>query len=149
MLLRFGNVTLRRSKGVFGPHTSFLAARALGRHTHTPSPFSTGTFVRNASATASGTGGTGSPSPEHAAPNGQSKNEQSQNGDHSSSSSEQQPKELGRVLYERRPDWYIRLIPLLIVLDIAMLYVLYLLNFIIPMILLHQGSTIALLLFSH
>lgn len=28
------------------------------------------------------------------------------------------------ALYERRPDWYIRLIPLLIVLDLAMLYVL-------------------------
>jgi hypothetical protein len=27
------------------------------------------------------------------------------------------------TLYERRPDWYIRLIPLLIVLDLAMLYV--------------------------
>lgn len=27
------------------------------------------------------------------------------------------------ILYERRPDWYIRLIPLLIVLDLAMLYV--------------------------
>jgi hypothetical protein len=29
-----------------------------------------------------------------------------------------------RTLYERRPDWYIRLIPLLIVLDVLMLYVL-------------------------
>lgn len=28
-----------------------------------------------------------------------------------------------RVLYDRRPDWYIRLIPLLILLDIAMLWV--------------------------
>jgi len=27
------------------------------------------------------------------------------------------------TLYERRPDWYIRLIPLLIVLDVLMLYV--------------------------
>lgn len=38
-----------------------------------------------------------------------------------SDSHESQNEEKERVLYERRPDWYIRLIPLLIVLDLAML----------------------------
>lgn len=151
MLFRFGKVVLRRSEGAFRSHTPSLAARAPVHHSHIPSPLLTGTFVRNAntSATASGTGGTSSPTHEYAAPNGHSRNEQSQNENRSSSSSEQQPKELGRVLYERRPDWYIRLIPLLIVLDIAMLYVLYPLNFIISIILRHESSTFALLLFHH
>lgn len=55
------------------------------------------------------------PNHEHAQPISNTDSEQAQN----ESSSRQQE----RVLYERRPDWYIRLIPLLIVLDIAMLYV--------------------------
>lgn len=108
---RLGNVLLRQQpvRGWRGPSLSL----ALARHPRS-SQLAAGSSFRNA--TTLSTAGKNAHSQNHTA------DEKSQN-ENGSSSSEQNQSQQGRVLYERRPDWYIRLIPLLIVLDIAMLYV--------------------------
>lgn len=110
---RLGNMLLRQQsvRGWKSPLLSLALARQP-RH----ALLSTGCAFRNAA--------TLSTSGKDVPPRDDPADEKSQN-ENGSSSSEQNQSKQGRVLYERRPDWYIRLIPLLIVLDIAMLYVLF------------------------